>query len=265
MTFTLALLLLAIGLFVGFASNVFGLGGGILIMPLLPLLVEINQHDLVATSLTCILLVVSSNVLVFALKKQIDWSTAYLFGTLAALGAFISSSFSYLLSEQALRWLSLSVIILVSLLLFSRQARHQGVSGSIVRWLNWPFGFFAGVISGLTGVGSGAILGPYFISQKIVSHERVSPTLNFVLTITTLSGVIAYALSAIKSGRSVGSAIQIQYVIPIVVGAWVASKKARHFQEQMSEAGRKIGMILILTVLALFVLYTILKNEGFVL
>lgn len=63
------ILLLSLGLVVGTFSALFGVGGGVLIVPLLPLAVNLSVRETIATSLFAIFLVVANNTLSFQRKK----------------------------------------------------------------------------------------------------------------------------------------------------------------------------------------------------
>jgi uncharacterized protein len=258
MTISLVLALIAIGLFVGIVSNVFGLGGGVLITPLLPLVVQISQHDLIATSLTCIVIVVSTNVYAFARDQKIDWSVAKSYGILASIGAFSASTIVVFLSEQFLRGSTLFVMVALVLVLIRKPVVTEIAASQKKYYL--PAGFFAGLATGLTGIGTGAILSPLFLAKKIVPHEKVSPTTNAILIAATFTAVVIYGFNAVQQGRSIFDAIQIQYAFFIVLGALGISKKAREWQSLMPEAKRRHWMAVILVFLSLIVLRAILKG-----
>ncbi|MEK6555910.1 MAG: sulfite exporter TauE/SafE family protein [Bdellovibrionota bacterium] len=260
MTISLVLALLAIGLFVGIVSNIFGLGGGVLITPLLPLVVSISQHDLIATSLACIFTVVSFNVWAFSREKKIDWSVARIYGVLAAVGALSASTIATFLSEQFLRGSTFSMMMLLGLSLI-RHPKTEKISAH-QKLFYMPSGFFAGMATGLTGIGTGAILSPIFLAKKILPHDKVSPTTNAVLIFATFTSVIAYAIAAVQQGRSVFDAIQIQYVVFICAGALFISRKARKWQGLMPEVMRRRYMACVLALLSLIVLRAFLKGYG---
>ena len=53
-------------------------------------------------------------------------------------------------------------------------------------------GVYAGSISGLTGVGSGAVTSACFLNWNLLPNPKIAPTSNAVMVMTNLSGLLAY-------------------------------------------------------------------------
>lgn len=84
--------LVAIGLAAGIFSAFFGVGGGILAVPLLILVAHIPERVAAATSLLAIAITASAGVVVFALRGEVDVGYAALVGLPAAVGALAGTS-----------------------------------------------------------------------------------------------------------------------------------------------------------------------------
>lgn len=84
--------LVAIGLAAGVFSAFFGVGGGILAVPLLILFAHLPERAAAATSLLAIAITASAGVVVFALRGQVDVQYAALVGLPAAAGALAGTS-----------------------------------------------------------------------------------------------------------------------------------------------------------------------------
>ncbi|MQB00924.1 MAG: TSUP family transporter [Actinobacteria bacterium] len=69
---------LAIGLVAGLASGLLGVGGGIVMVPLLTAFVGLDQHRAHATSLAAIVPIAAVGALTFALSDSIDVGLASL-------------------------------------------------------------------------------------------------------------------------------------------------------------------------------------------
>lgn len=76
-----------IGLVAGVFSTVFGVGGGILVVPLLVGLVAFPPHAAAATSLGAILVTAAAGVVLYALRGEVRVEYALLVGVPAAVGA----------------------------------------------------------------------------------------------------------------------------------------------------------------------------------
>jgi uncharacterized membrane protein YfcA len=84
--------LVAIGLAAGVFSAFFGVGGGIIAVPLLILVAGLPERAATATSLLAIAITASAGVVVFSLRGQVDPAYAALVGVPAAVGAFAGTA-----------------------------------------------------------------------------------------------------------------------------------------------------------------------------
>ncbi|MBO9578947.1 MAG: sulfite exporter TauE/SafE family protein, partial [Microbacteriaceae bacterium] len=67
---------IGIGLVVGFMSGLFGVGGGVLIVPALLLLLHFEQKRATATSLIAVGPISIAGTIVYAVSGHIDWAVS---------------------------------------------------------------------------------------------------------------------------------------------------------------------------------------------
>jgi uncharacterized membrane protein YfcA len=84
--------LVAIGLAAGVFSAFFGVGGGIIAVPLLILAVRLPERAATATSLLAIAITASAGVIVFAFRGEVNPAYATLVGLPAAIGALAGTT-----------------------------------------------------------------------------------------------------------------------------------------------------------------------------
>jgi len=84
--------LLGIGLIAGFFGALFGVGGGIVIVPLLVLLCGFDQRRASATSLTAILVSSVAGAATYALHGDVKPGAAALIGIPAVLGVLLGTA-----------------------------------------------------------------------------------------------------------------------------------------------------------------------------
>jgi len=84
--------LVAIGLAAGVFSAFFGVGGGIIAVPLLILVAGLPERAATATSLLAIAVTASAGVVVFGLRGEVEVGYAALVGIPAAAGAVAGSA-----------------------------------------------------------------------------------------------------------------------------------------------------------------------------
>jgi uncharacterized membrane protein YfcA len=96
--------LVAIGLAAGVFSAFFGVGGGIIAVPLLILLAGIPERAATATSLMAIAITASAGVVVYGFRGEIDVAYAALVGLPAAAGAVAGSTWQQRIRTSTLTY-----------------------------------------------------------------------------------------------------------------------------------------------------------------
>jgi uncharacterized membrane protein YfcA len=108
-----------IGLFAGLLSGLLGVGGGIVMVPLLVLVASYGQHEAHATSLAAIIPIAAVGALRYAAAETVDYRVAVLLAAGGLLGAPLGARLMARTSETALKLLFglLMVAVAVQLLL----------------------------------------------------------------------------------------------------------------------------------------------------
>ena len=96
--------LVAIGLAAGVFSAFFGVGGGILAVPLLILLVGLPERVATATSLLAIAITATAGVVAFSLRGYVEVEYAALVGLPAAVGALAGTALQQRLRTSTLTY-----------------------------------------------------------------------------------------------------------------------------------------------------------------
>ena len=94
--------LVAIGLVAGLFSALFGVGGGIVIVPLLIGVAAFGAREATATSLGAIVVTATAGVALYALHDKVDPAYAALVGAPAVVGALIGTAAQQRISTRAL-------------------------------------------------------------------------------------------------------------------------------------------------------------------
>jgi uncharacterized protein len=96
--------LVAIGLAAGVFSAFFGVGGGIIAVPLLILFVGLPERVATATSLLAISITATAGVVAYALRDEVDVGYAALVGLPAAAGALAGSAWQQRIRASTLTY-----------------------------------------------------------------------------------------------------------------------------------------------------------------
>jgi len=94
--------LVAIGLVAGVFSSLFGVGGGIVIVPLLLLVASFRPHQAAATSLGAIAITALAGVTAYALRHDVRYAYAALVGIPATVGALGGATLQQRFSGRSL-------------------------------------------------------------------------------------------------------------------------------------------------------------------
>jgi uncharacterized membrane protein YfcA len=97
-----ALKLVFIGLVAGLFSALFGVGGGIVIVPLLILLLGFGSRVATGTSLAAIGITALAGTILYSFEGRVDVAHAALVGLPAAVGAVVGTAIQQRMSGRAL-------------------------------------------------------------------------------------------------------------------------------------------------------------------
>lgn len=104
--------LVAVGLIAGVFSSLFGVGGGIVLVPLLIWVLAVPPHRASATSLGAILITATAGFTLYAIRGHGDLGYALIVGLPAVVGAYLGVGLQQRLSGRALT-LAFSVFLCV--------------------------------------------------------------------------------------------------------------------------------------------------------
>jgi uncharacterized membrane protein YfcA len=231
--------LLLVGLFAGILGAIMGLGGGIFLVPLLALLFNLPIRVAVGTSLVGVI-ATSAGVAAFAPRgRGGDVGIALRMVVATTAGAIIGGLLAGAFSAQVLSILFACVVFFTAGFT-AYKGRRQGASPeperlfrSNYRIRHWPVGLsgagFAGMISGLLGVGGGFINVPIMYAVMDVPLGVATATSNFMVGITAAASVFVYygrgdihplVVVPTALGVFVGAMVGV-YVLPRLRASWV--------------------------------------------
>ncbi len=227
---SLVILWIAVGsLVAGLLGALTGLGGGVVIVPMLTLLFGIDLHYAAGASLISVIATSSGAAAAYVREGYTNMRVGMLLEVATTLGALLGAHLASVVPTSALA-IILGVVLMVSALLSGRahpqdqaagayprdalatrlnlDGDYPGPTGNIeYRVRRVPAGFglmgFAGMISGLLGIGSGAL--------KVLAMD-LAMGLPFKVSTTTSNFMIGVTAAA-----SAGIYLRHGYIQPLVV------------------------------------------------
>jgi uncharacterized membrane protein YfcA len=106
---------IAIGLVAGFFSALFGVGGGVVIVPLLLLAVRWEMRQAAATSLAAIGITATAGVITYVVHGEVEPLYALLIGVPAAVGAAGGSSLQRRVPVRTLSFLFAALLVVIAI------------------------------------------------------------------------------------------------------------------------------------------------------
>lgn len=222
MSATHVLILGIVGFAAGTLGSIVGLGGGILIIPVLAVYMGVPMHHAIGVSLMAVIATSTATSSVNVERGVTDirlGMTLELATTLGAIGAAVIAGYVH---RTTLAILFTCFLLYTGLSLLKRawQGRFQKAESKIPPYdiHNYPAGmgaaFFAGGMSGLLGIGGGAVKVPVMYLFMRVPLRVATATSNFMI------GVTASASAFIYWGRG---DVVLSLAAPIIVGVFAGS------------------------------------------
>jgi uncharacterized membrane protein YfcA len=114
MTLQILLILLAVGLAAGFLSGMVGIGGGIIIVPVLVYFLGFTQHQAQGTTLFMFLLPIGIlGVMNYHKQGYVDYKTALIICSTFIFGSYFGSKLSISLDQKTVKQIFGAIIILL--------------------------------------------------------------------------------------------------------------------------------------------------------
>jgi uncharacterized membrane protein YfcA len=111
--------LIPIGLAAGFFGALFGVGGGLVIIPLLLLFTRLNERSAMATSLGAIGIAALAGTIRYAFHGDVEWAYALLVGLPGAGGTIVGTALQQRLRTRVLALAFAGFLVVVGVLLLA--------------------------------------------------------------------------------------------------------------------------------------------------
>lgn len=153
-----------VGILAGFLAGLFGVGGGILIVPALVLVAHMDQRLAHGTSLAAVLPISVASLATYWSHDNVDWTVALFLAIGAVAGAVLGTKLLHVLPQRVLAISFIAVLIVSAIRLFiATDAAGRGDLDLVAAAILIVIGVVTGALAGLLGVGGGIVMVPVMI------------------------------------------------------------------------------------------------------
>ncbi|MCU1440713.1 MAG: Permease [Rhodoglobus sp.] len=217
------LVLIAIGLAGGILSGAFGVGGGIVLVPLLVNFGGLDQRRAAATSLLAILPTSIAGSITYLAHGEVDLLAAGVIAVGAITGSVIGSALLKRLPLVWLRWMFIALLVIVAVrLALIEPVRGEPLEFSVPVALAYvAIGLVMGIASGLFGIGGGVIAVPSLVAVLGISDLIAKGTSLLVMIPTSITGTITNTRARLVDLRT-ALIVGVAAAAASVLGAFIA-------------------------------------------
>lgn len=169
-----------LGLFAGISAGLFGIGGGVVLVPFLSWLFELKQFPseqimllAVATSLASALFTSTASVRTHFLLGNIHWNRVMQLSPGLLLGAVGGAILADYVSSFWLRRIFISYLLYTGLAM-ALPKTATGLTPKAGTILDYPMGLLIGVLSAILGIGGGTMTVPYLSTNGLKMKNAVA-------------------------------------------------------------------------------------------
>jgi uncharacterized membrane protein YfcA len=225
--------IVAVGVLAGFTSGLFGVGGGIVMVPALVLLVGFAHKLATGTSLNAIIPISVSGIIGYALDGEVDFAAAAFVAIGAVAGAIVGTRWLRRIHTPVLQLVFAGVMVAtaVRMLFGDPEASGRGDITVLAAIALIVLGIVSGVLAGLLGVGGGIIIVPALTIFFGIPHVLAKGTSLAIILPTAISGTIQNhraALTSMRAATIIG--------VAGIVSAFLASQLSLGLSPRVSQA-----------------------------
>ena len=212
-----------IGAVAGLLSGLFGIGGGIVIVPALLTALSMERRLAHGTSLAATVPVALASLATYSLGGNVDWPVALCLVIGAICGTIIGTQLLQVIPKRPLTIIFIGVILLTAVrLVMSTDAlgREELTVAGVLALV--AIGLVTGTLSGLLGIGGGVVMVPAMVVLFSMPPVLAKGTSVAVIVPSAIVGTLRNRAHDNVDLR-VGGAIGVAGVLSAIVGSLIAS------------------------------------------
>jgi uncharacterized protein len=213
-----------VGLAAGLLGGMFGVGGGLLIVPALVLVLGFDQRLAHGTSLAAIVPIAAASLVTYWANDNVDWWVAVWLSGGAIAGALVGTRLLQVVPKRGLTIAFVTVMLVTAARLFlvADAAGRDDLSAPVALALV-GVGALAGILAGLLGVGGGVVMVPAMVMLFGIPSVVAKGTSVAVIIPTALMGTWRNRANR-NTDLRVGAIIGVCGMVSAVAGSVIADR-----------------------------------------
>lgn len=186
--------LVPLGFAAGVLGSILGLGGGIIVVPVLTFF-GYSPTLAASTSLFAAFSNAVASTISYTRQKRIQFSIGLKLGLLSIPGTILGAYISSGITPSLFKILFGLVLIVSAIYIFINRKIESKQHNQSKQVMLFAVGasFFAGIISSLFGIGGGIVFVPLMVIVMGLSMKEAAPTSQFILLFASAAGLAAHS------------------------------------------------------------------------
>ena len=235
---------LLIGLITGSLGGLVGVGGGVIVVPLMTEALKFRQQEAHGTSLVAVVFTSLAGSAIYYFRGSTDIPAAAVLSGMALCTVRFGARYCCFLPELKLKRYFALFLLFISLLLILKPFLPNALAGLLPHWVKWMvlvlLGALTGFISGMMGVGGGSFMVPIMVLfAGIAQHTAQGISLLAMIPASTLGAWTFWKLGNVRTTLLPG------LVVGVLVGVYVGGSVAHLIPER--ELGLLFSALLVYT------------------
>ena len=187
--------LVLLGFAAGILGSMIGLGGGIIVVPILTFF-GFPSTLAVSNSLFAAFSNAAGSTISYSRQKRIEYSLGLKLGLLTIPGTILGAYISSDVTSGIFKILFGIVLISSAIYIFLRKKIETSEKSLTKQMIVFVIAasFFAGIISSFFGIGGGIVFVPLMVVGIGMTMKKAAPTSQFILLFASLSGIIVHSI-----------------------------------------------------------------------
>jgi uncharacterized membrane protein YfcA len=212
------------GVGAGLLSGMFGLGGGIIIVPGLMFALGMDQRRAHGTSLGGVFLISLSSFFSYWTHDHIDWPVVLWLSIGSVAGSLIGAELLARLSKRTLTIAFIGILVIAGVRMFFKidASGEMILDGPTAAWLV-GIGLVVGALAGMLGIGGGLMTVPILVIFFHVSPAIAKGTSLAVVIPTALVGTLQNLRNK-NTDLTAAAIVSSTGIVTAIAGSWIAAR-----------------------------------------